>query len=72
MASLLDHLQEKLPELRPALEYHQLEHLPLRLLARGLEAHGDKMKTVRLNNWLEVGSQEKVFQARNRGRRGFE
>ena len=66
VASLLDHLQEKLPELRPALEYHQLEHLPLRLLARGLEAHGDKMKTVRLNNWLEVGSQENVFQARNR------
>ena len=66
VASLLDHLREKLPDLHPALESRQLEHLPLRLLARGLNAHGDKLETARLNDWLEVGFPENVIQFRNK------
>ena len=51
VAELLDNLNGRLPDLRPA-----LESLPLKLLTRGLEAHGDELDTERLYDWLSVGS----------------
>ena len=58
VAELLDSLNEWLSGLRPALEgSHRLEHfpiIPIELLARGLEAHGDELDTVRLYDWLDV------------------
>ena len=56
MAELLDSLTERLPRLRPALDARHLNGLPLKLLARGLEARGDEIETVRLYDWLSVGS----------------
>lgn len=56
VADLLDHLWPKLSALRPALDCRHLNGLPLRLLARGLRAHGDKIETGRLYDWLSVGS----------------
>ena len=56
MPELLDSLSERLSGLRPALESsRRLEHLPMRLLARGLKAHGDQLKIKRLYDWLNVG-----------------
>ena len=53
---LLDSLSERLSGLRPALESsRRLEHLPMRLLARGLKAYGDQLKIKRLYDWLKVG-----------------
>lgn len=60
VASLLDGLRERLSELLPALQSHYQEDLPLRLLARGLKAHGDKIETARLYDWLHVGSPETI------------
>ena len=56
VAKLLDHLYERLPGLRPAFEHYYLDRLPARLLARGLHAHGDKLDSARLSNWLGAGS----------------
>ena len=56
VAELLDHLQERLPGLRSALESRRLDHLPMKLLARGLQAHGDELDTARLYNWLSAGA----------------
>ena len=56
VAELLDSLTERLPRLRPALDARHLNGLPLKLLARGLEARGDEIETVRLYDWLSVGS----------------
>ena len=59
VAELLDSLNEWLSGLLPALESsHRLEHfpiIPIKLLARGLEAHGDELDMVRLYNWLDAG-----------------
>ena len=56
VAELLDHLHEWLPRLRPVLEGgHCLRYLPVRLLARGLKAHGDQLDTEHLYDWLGVG-----------------
>ena len=56
VAELLDHLHEWLPSLRPVLENsHCLRYLPVKLLARGLKAHGDRLDTEHLYNWLGVG-----------------
>ena len=54
VAELLDDLAERLPTLRPALMSHPSRYLPIRLLARGLKAHGDQIDKERLYNWLEV------------------
>ena len=58
VAELLDSLNEWLSSLRSALEdSHRLEHfpiIPIKLLARGLEAHGDELDTARLYDWLDV------------------
>ena len=56
VAELLDHLQERLPGLRSALESRFLDHLPIKLLARGLQAHGDELESARLYNWLRAGA----------------
>ena len=56
VAVLLDDLHERLPGLRPALERHYLDKLRPRLLARGLQACGDKLQTERLYNWLSAAS----------------
>ena len=54
VAELLDALVERLPALRPALRSHPSRYLPIRLLARGLKAHGDQIDKERLYNWLDV------------------
>ena len=57
LAGLLDSLADKLPRLRSALDArHYLSGLPLKLLAAGLEAHGDAIETKRLYDWLSLGS----------------
>ena len=59
VAELLDHLHERLPDLQSVLDVRHLnDDLPLRLLARGLKAHGDKLDTERLYGWLGVGFTE--------------
>ena len=55
VAELLDHLQQRLPGLKSALEGHQLNGLPVNVLARGLKVHGDRLDTGRLYDWLSVG-----------------
>ncbi|MCY3887961.1 MAG: hypothetical protein OXG19_09735 [Chloroflexi bacterium] len=52
VAELLDELSQCLSDAWPALEFHHLDTLPLRLLSRGLAAHGDDMATSRLYDWL--------------------
>ena len=52
VAELLDHLKRQLPGLRPALD--GLYDFPLRLLVRGLQAHGDQLDTGRLYDWLST------------------
>ena len=56
VAELLDHLKDRFPDLQPALYVRHLNGLPLKLLARGLEVHGDLIKPGRLYDWLSVGS----------------
>ena len=56
IAELLDNLKDRLPSLQLALRVHRLDGLPLKLLARGLEVHGDLIKPGRLYGWLGVGS----------------
>ena len=55
VAELLDNLKEQLSRLQPVLDARLLHDLPLQLLARGLEVHGDKLDTKRLYGWLDVG-----------------
>ena len=57
VAELLDNL-ERLPRLQSALDVRHLNSLPLKLLARGLKAHGDQLDTKRLYDWLDVGFAE--------------
>ena len=67
VAELLDHLHEWLPNLRPVLESsHCLRYLPVRLLARGLKAHGDQLDTEHLYDWLGVGMTEKGSWAKDK------
>ena len=56
VAELLDHMRERLPGLRPALESRYLDNLPVTLLARGLRAYGDELDIARLYNWLCAGA----------------
>lgn len=55
VVELLDSLSRRFSELRPVLERHHLGRLPIKLLARGLKAHGDQLDTARLYDWLGVG-----------------
>ena len=59
VAKLLDSLAERFPRLRPALDARHLNRLPFKLLALGLETHGDQLDTERLYDWLSVGSFER-------------
>ena len=45
VVELLDNLQQRLPRLESALDVRHLNKLPLKLLARGLKAHGDQLDT---------------------------
>ena len=55
VVELLDNLQQRLPRLQSALDVRYLNSLPLKILARGLKAHGDQLNTERLYDWLDVG-----------------
>ena len=55
VAELLNSLNKRFPDLRSALHVRHLNGLPLKLLARGLERHGDLIKPERLYDWLSVG-----------------
>ena len=57
VGELLDHLHERLPDLQPVLDVRHLNKLPLKLLARGLKAHGDQLDTEHLYDWLSVRSE---------------
>ncbi|MXZ73312.1 MAG: hypothetical protein F4Z04_17660 [Acidobacteria bacterium] len=54
-AEHLDTLAAKLDELRPVMRDRVLEETPLALLARALHAHGSRIATRRLYDWLGVG-----------------
>lgn len=55
VAELLHNLHRQLSILRPVLEnFFDLEELPQRLLARGLQTQGDFQELERLYDWLEV------------------
>ena len=58
VAELLDHLNERLPDLQPVLDVRHLNNLPLKLLASGLKAHGDKLDRQHLYDWINVGFTE--------------
>ena len=55
VADHLDALAARHETLWPALESRGLRDVPIRLLARGLEAHGDRIETSRLYDWLGAG-----------------
>ena len=58
VTELLDHLHERFSGLQPVLDVRHLnDDLPLKLLARGLKAHGDQLDTEQLYNWLSVRSE---------------
>ena len=56
VAELLDNLEKRILGLRPALTARHLDGLPSKLLAFGLESHGDALGKKRLYNWLTVGT----------------
>ena len=58
VVELIDNLQQQLPRLQSVLDGRDLDDLPLKLLARGLKAHGDQLNTERLYDWLDVGFSE--------------
>ena len=54
VAELLDHLSQRLPDARAALESQRADSLLVQLLARGLAAYGDELATPRLYDWLSA------------------
>ena len=58
VVELLDNLQQRLPRLQSVLDVRYLNSLPLKILARGLKAHGHKLNTEHLYDWLDVGLTE--------------
>ena len=56
IVELLDSLSGRMSELRPALEQHNLDELPIELLERGLAAQAEPMEAGRLYEWLSVGT----------------
>ena len=66
VAELLDHLQQRLPGLQPALD--GLYDLPLKLLVRGLIAHGGQLDMARLYDWLSAAHTATLrFNSRHEG-----
>ena len=56
IVELLDCLDQQFTRLRPVLEnHHRGSILPMKLLARGLESHGDDLSIHCLYNWLSLG-----------------
>ena len=55
VAELLDTLAAKIEDLRPAIQDRVLRELPLEILSRALGAHGSRIATRRLYDWLGVG-----------------
>ncbi len=55
VAEHLDTLAAQFEAVRHVLQHLWWEDLPLKLLSRGLEAHGDRLETKRLYDWLGVG-----------------
>ena len=56
IVELLDGLSGRMSELRPALEQHNLDELPLELLERGMAAQAEPMEAGHLYEWLSVGT----------------
>ena len=54
VAQLLDELVTRGDSLKSALENRDLEHVPVEILARGIEVWGDSLTTRRLFDWLQV------------------
>ena len=55
LAELLDSLVERHTKLWTLLDARHLSNLPQRLLASGVEAHGDEIGKERLHDWLGAG-----------------
>ena len=55
VAELLDAMAARQDALWPVLESRGLQDVPVRLVARGLEALGDQVETSRLYDWLGAG-----------------
>jgi len=55
---LLDHLVQIRPDARKMMKDYQSNRMAGRLLARGLEEHGDAISDERLYDWLSVGLDE--------------
>ena len=55
VAELLDSLAARSDDLKPALDNNDLQDVPLKLLARGIEMNGDTVSAKRLCDWLEAG-----------------
>ena len=62
VAGLLDALATRRNDLRPELKRLRMEEVPLKLLARGIERHGDTLATERLYYWLGVGIDSEMRQ----------
>ena len=61
VAALLDGLMARPPDVREALFRNlRLRELPAKLLARGLQSHGDQLAKVRLYGWLGAGIAESL------------
>ena len=58
VAVLLDQLHEGMPDRAIQLDGHNLSDVPMKLLVRGLVAHGDTITTERLYDWLSACSHE--------------
>ena len=54
----LDRLARSINQLRTGFAEPHLREVPLRLLARALEGHGEQVETPRLLEWLQVGLDE--------------
>ena len=54
VAALLDSFASRCQELKHAVDSRDLHGVLLKLLARGIELHGDTLDTGRLRSWLEV------------------
>ena len=56
LPQLLDSLRNRYDDLWPTLERRLWVDLPFKLLARGLDSHGEQLTTAALCRWLSIGS----------------
>lgn len=59
LPALLAALRDRLPDHWSALESRFLAHLPLELVAQGLEAHGDGASATEIHDWLRLGRESR-------------